>query len=199
MEKFTLLTSAALPIACANVNTDLILPARYLQKPRSAPFGDYLFHDLRRLPDGSHDPAFTLNQAPYRGAKIAVGLRNFACGSSREHAVWALYDHGLRCVIAPSFSDIFYSNALKNGLLPVVLDEARVHTIIAALLAAPGAQMTVNLAARTVTGPDGQQDSFEIAGFSQQCLLNGQDELDYTLSLEARVADYERSLPAMTA
>lgn len=196
MEKFTLLTSAALPIARANVNTDLILPARYLQKPRSAPFGDYLFHDLRRLPDGTDDPAFTLNQAPYRSAKIAVGLRNFACGSSREHAVWALYDHGFRCVIAPSFSDIFYSNALKNGLLPVVLGEARVHALVSALLAAPGAQMTVDLAARTVTGSDGKQDAFDIASFSQQCLLNGQDELDYTLSLEARVADYESGLAA---
>jgi 3-isopropylmalate/(R)-2-methylmalate dehydratase small subunit len=196
MEKFTALTTAAVPIARANVNTDLILPARYLQKPRSAPFGDYLFHDLRRLPDGSFDPAFALNQAPYQGAKIMAGLRNFACGSSREHAVWALFDHGFRCVIAPSFSDIFYSNSLKNGLLPVVLDEARVNTIVAALQAAPGTAMTVNLDACTVTGPDGETDSFEIAGFARQCLLQGQDEIDYTRSLEARIAEYERALAA---
>jgi len=196
MEKFSRLTSVALPLARANVNTDLILPARYLQKPRSAPFGDYLFHDLRRLPDGADDPAFALNQAVYRDAKIMVGLRNFACGSSREHAVWALFDHGFRCVIAPSFSDIFYSNALKNGLLPVVLDELRVVGLLGMLERQAGASMTVDLDACTVTAPDGSQSSYEIAGFARQCLLSGQDEIDYTLSLDAHIVEFERALPA---
>ncbi len=132
MEPFVRLDAVALPIARPNVDTDQIVPARYLQKPRSDNFGDYLFRDVRE------DPAFVFNREAYRGARIVVAERNFACGSSREHAVWALYDHGFRAAIAPSFGDIFASNALKNGFLPIVLPAATVAQLLAQLDSAPG-------------------------------------------------------------
>ena len=193
MEAFTTLNAAALPIATHNLDTDRIVPARFLQKPRAAPFGDFLFQDWRRGADGQPDPNFAFNQAPYRAARIIVAARNFGCGSSREHAVWALFDAGFRCVIAPSFGDIFRSNAMKNGLLPVQLPEAEVERLLAALQAAPGARITVDLAAQQVTAPDGSTHRFEMEPFAKQCLLEGMDELGYTLTLASQVAAFERS------
>jgi 3-isopropylmalate/(R)-2-methylmalate dehydratase small subunit len=199
MKPFERLHAVALPVAQPNLDTDQIVPARFLQKPRADDFGRYLFRDLRYRRDGAEDPAFLLNQPAYRDARIVVAERNFACGSSREHAVWALYDYGIRAVIAPSFGDIFHSNALKNGLLPIVLPAAVVGEAIAALLARPGSLIDVDLAAQTVTCPDRRVHGFAVDPFSRHCLLHGLDELDYTLSQLDRIADFERRYEAALA
>ena len=191
MKPFQQLDAVALPIERANTDTDQIVPARYLQKPRSDDFGAYLFRDLRFRKDGSEEPAFILNRDAYRSCQIVVAARNFGCGSSREHAVWALYDYGIRAVIAPSFGDIFYSNALKNGLLPVVLPETT--TLLQALAAKPGSHVKVDLETQTVTVAGGTQYGFAIDSFSKHCLLNGVDELDYTLSQMTRIIAFERN------
>jgi 3-isopropylmalate/(R)-2-methylmalate dehydratase small subunit len=196
MKPFLPLYAVALPIARSNVDTDQIIPARYLQKPRADDFGRYLFRDLRYRQDGSEDPGFLLNHPAYRGARVVVAERNFGCGSSREHAVWALYDYGIRAVIAPSFGDIFHTNALKNGLLPIALPVAVVGDALAMLLAEPGTAVGVDLEARTVTFCDGSVHDFAIDGFSRHCLLRGLDELDYTLSQVDRIAEFERRYDA---
>jgi 3-isopropylmalate/(R)-2-methylmalate dehydratase small subunit len=196
MKAFECVRAVVLPITQSNLDTDQILPARYLQKPRADDFGRYLFRDLRYRKDGSEDPAFLLNQPAYRDARIVIGERNFGCGSSREHAVWALYDYGIRAVIAPSFGDIFHSNALKNGLLPIVLPAPVVNEAIAASLAKPGTTVEVDLEAQTVTTPDGRKHEFAIDAFSRHCLLQGLDELDYTLSQVEHIAEFERRYEA---
>jgi len=185
MEPFTHLSAVALPLARANVDTDQIVPARYLQKPRSDNFGDYLFRDVRE------DPAFVFNRDAYRGARIVVAERNFGCGSSREHAVWALYDHGFRAAIAPSFGDIFASNALKNGFLPIVLPEATVTQLLEQLDARAGARIVVDLPAQVVRAPDGVEHAFEIDAFAKHCLIEGLDEISYTLTLLPEIEAYE--------
>src|SRR5690606_13995996 len=145
MEPFPHLDAAMLPVARANVDTDQVVPARYLQKPRSDDFGQFLFRDLRFDKEGRENPEFVLNQQAYRRARIVVAQENFGCGSSREHAVWALHDYGFRAVIAPSFGDIFFSNALKNGLLPVVLPAQAVARLLEMARARPGACAIVDL------------------------------------------------------
>ena len=192
MKPFEALDSIAVPIQQANVDTDQILPARYLQKPRSDDFGAYLFRDLRARRPGSNEPPFVIDQEPYRDGRILVARRNFGCGSSREHAVWALYDHGFRAVIAPSFGDIFASNALKNGLLPIVLPEAVVSGLLETLQNQPGSRVKVDLVGQTVVGPDGARHDFAIDPFSKHCLLNGLDELDYTLREMQHIVAFER-------
>lgn len=192
MKPFESLDSVAVPILQANLDTDQILPARYLQKPRSDDFGQYLFRDLRLRKDGAEVPDFVLNRPPYRHGRIMVGRRNFGCGSSREHAVWALYDYGVRAVIAPSFGDIFFSNALKNGLLPIRLPVETVDTLLDQIAAEQGAQVKVDLAAQTVVAPDGTTHPFAIDPFAKHCLINGIDELDYTLSQMQRIVEFER-------
>jgi len=196
LQPFQSLDAVAVPIAQPNLDTDQIIPARYLQKPRSNNFGEYLFRDLRFRGDGSEEPAFVLNQPAYRHARIVVAERNFGCGSSREHAVWALYDYGVRAVIAPSFGDIFSSNALKNGLLPIVLPGPVVAAMLGAVLMAPGSRIKVDLVAQIVMAPDGTEHSFDIAPFARHCLLNGLDELDYTLSLLDQIAEFEQRFDA---
>jgi 3-isopropylmalate/(R)-2-methylmalate dehydratase small subunit len=192
MEPFARLEAVAVPIPRANVDTDQILPARYLQKPRANDFGQFLFRDLRFRADGSDEPGFVLNQAAFRFARIVVAERNFGCGSSREHAVWALYDYGIRAVIAPSFGDIFFSNALKNGLLPIVLGGAVVARMIDVLQARPGSRIGVDLEGQTVIDPDGVSHRFDIAPFPKHCLLNGLDELAYTLSQSTHIDAFEQ-------
>jgi len=198
MKPFERLHSIALPIAQANFDTDQILPARYLQKTRANNFGEFLFRDLRYAKEGSQVAGFVLNNPAYRGAQIVVAERNFACGSSREHAVWALCDYGFRAVIAPSFGDIFFSNALKNGLLPIALPDAAVATLLDAAQAVPGCRIIVDLQTQTVTAPGGRHHGFAIDPFSKHCLLNGLDELDYTLSQESQIADFERRYDSAT-
>ncbi|MGC3983637.1 MAG: 3-isopropylmalate dehydratase small subunit [Pseudorhodoferax sp.] len=192
MEAFTQLDAVAAPLVRSNVDTDQIVPALYLQKPRSDNFGNYLFHDVRHDAEGRRRSDFPLNDPVFEQARILVAGRNFGCGSSREHAVWALYDGGFRAVIAPSFGDIFHSNALKNGLLPVRLPEDVVQAIQAALLAAPGGRMRVDLQAQTVAWPGGGVERFSIDPFPRLCLLQGLDEIDYTLTQRQRIEDFER-------
>ena len=193
MEAFTRLNAVAVPLDRANVDTDQIVPALYLQKPRSDNFGDYLFHDVRRDADGARRPEFVLNETAYAQARILVAGPNFGCGSSREHAVWALHDGGFRAVIAPSFGDIFNTNALKNGLLPVRLPAPVVQRLLAELQAAPGAHMQVDLRAQTVTGPAGDVQLFEIDPFPRHCLLEGLDEIDYTLTQRGAIDAFEQA------
>lgn len=196
MEAYEKFEAVALPLEQANVDTDQILPARYLQKPRSAPFGEFLFRDLRFLKDGSENPRFVLNQDAYRGARVIVAGSNFACGSSREHAVWALYDYGFRAAIAPSFGDIFFSNALKNGFLPIVLPAEVVAGLIRQAQDRPGATLGIDLEAQTVSAPDGGVHRFAVDPFAKHCLLNGLDEIDYTLSQIDHITAFERALGA---
>jgi 3-isopropylmalate/(R)-2-methylmalate dehydratase small subunit len=177
MQAFKKLEDLALPIARANVDTDQIVPARYLKKPRTDNFGEYLFRDLRHV----------LDEKSYAGARIVVAGRNFACGSSREQAVWALYDYGFRAAIAPSFGDIFASNALKNGFLPICLSESTVGELLEKAKAKE--KIAIDLEAQTVNG----KHRFEIAPFAKKCLLEGLDEIDFTLSQAERIAQFEKS------
>jgi 3-isopropylmalate/(R)-2-methylmalate dehydratase small subunit len=192
MIAFTTLDAIAVPIAQPNLDTDQIIPGRFLSRARgSAGLGECLFRDLRFTRDGAEVAEFILNQPPYRAAQIALGERNFGCGSSRENAVWALYDYGIRSVIAPSFGDIFYNNSLKNGLLAVRLAAETVAGLMRQVQDAPGARIGVDLAAQTVRAPDGSVYKFEIDPFSKHCLLNGIDELDYTLTQADQITAFE--------
>jgi len=192
MRRFTEITSVAAPFARANIDTDQIIPARYLQKPRDGGLGRYLFHDLRFGPDGVPDPAFVLNRPAYREASILVAAENFGCGSSRENAVWALQDYGIRAAIAPSFGDIFRNNSLKNGFLPVVLPGEVVDGLLAYLRERPGETVAIDLAEERATLPDGSAHRFAIDPFARHCLLNGVDELAFTLSQIEAVEAFER-------
>jgi 3-isopropylmalate/(R)-2-methylmalate dehydratase small subunit len=191
MIPFERIEAVAVPLALSNIDTDQIIPARFLQKPRKDGYADFLFRDLRYDGSGAPKPAFVLNKPASASARILVAGRNFGCGSSREGAVYALWDYGFRTVIAPSFGDIFYNNALKNGFLPVVLPQSEIDELLALLANAPGAKLKVDLAAQSVTSPAGTVRRFEIDPFIKQCLLRGVDELDYTLSLGNEIAAFE--------
>jgi 3-isopropylmalate/(R)-2-methylmalate dehydratase small subunit len=188
---FTSLDAVALPIAQPNFDTDQIIPARFLSRDRDLGLGECLFRDLRFTPDGAERPDFVINQPAFRPAKIVVGERNFACGSSRENAVWALADYGFRAAIAPSFGDIFKTNCIKNGVLPVVLPAATVASLIRQLQDSPGAQVQVDLPSQTVVLPDGSLHGFDIDPFAKHCLLNGVDEIAFTLDHEDQIAAFE--------
>lgn len=185
MEPFTRLEAVAAPLDIANVDTDRIIPARFLRLPRSAGYHNYLFHDLREA------GGFVLDDPAYRSAKILVAAENFGCGSSREGAVWALAGAGLRAWIAPSFGDIFFENSFKNGALPVILPAPRVRQIRQLLAARPGSKLVIDLAAQTVALPEGSLEHFEVDPFRKECLLKGWDEIDLTLQHEAAIAAYE--------
>jgi 3-isopropylmalate/(R)-2-methylmalate dehydratase small subunit len=180
VEPFTRLTSVAAPLDQPNLDTDQIAPVRFLRRPREAGYADVLFRDLMERPD------FILNRAEYRGARILVADRNFGGGSSREQAVWALCDYGIRCVIAPSFGDIFFNNCFRNGLLPVELPEPAVR----ALAAADAAPITVDLAAERVTAPDGAAHPFSTPPLLRRMLLEGLDEIALTLAREKEIAAF---------
>jgi 3-isopropylmalate/(R)-2-methylmalate dehydratase small subunit len=192
MEAFTTLTAVAVPLDAPNVDTDRIIPARFLHKPRGPEFGRLLFHDVRYDADGRERPDFVLNQPAFRDARILVAAENFGCGSSREHAVWSLAAYGIRAVIAPSFGDIFFGNCFKVGVLPVVLPAATVTALRRQLHAMPGAPVTVDLPAQVVVGPDGARHPFEVDPFRREGLLRGQDEIALTLGHEAAIAAFER-------
>ena len=187
MNKFTRLTATACPLDIANLNTDQIIPARFLKRARASGFGEALLHDLRFDAQGRARPDFPLNRPAWRGARIIVGGRNFGCGSSREHAPWALVDYGIRAVVSTRIADIFRSNCLKNGLIPIVLDAAS-H---ARLLAAPGTEVAVDLESQTISLPGGGTASFPIDAFSRYCLMNGVDELGFLLSQDAAITGFE--------
>ncbi len=195
MEAFVRLDAVALPMPVPNVDTDQIIPARFLRKSRKDGFGQYLFHDLRFDDAGGEKPDFVLNQAPYQGARVLVADRNFGCGSSREHAVYALWDYGFRAVIAPSFGDIFCGNSFKNGFLPIVLPTG---DLLEQIRARPGAHVVVDLAQQQVIAPDGGSHRFEIDAFRKHCLLQGVDELGYTLGHRAEIDVFERERAGST-
>ena len=192
MEKFETLQGVVLPLDKVNIDTDQILPARYLQKPRANNFGDYLFKDVRHDGNGLLRPEFVMNQAAYVGAQIMLANDNFGCGSSREHAVWAIYDRGFRAVIAPSFGDIFFNNALKNGLLPIRLAKSEVMRLFSIAQQNPLTQVVIDLVAQTVVASPDFCVCFEIDNFSKRFFLEGIDELGYTLSLLPQIEAFER-------
>ena len=190
MEPFTTLTAVAVPLDLANVDTDQIIPARFLGRPRPEQVAA-LFHDLRFDVDGAPRPSFPLNRPEYAAARILVADRNFGCGSSRENAVTTMIDNGLRAFVAPSFGDIFFSNCFQNGALPVRLPAERVAALRDALRASPGATITIDLQAQTVRGPDDLTDRFDIDPFRKDCLLRGVDAISLTLGHEAQIARHE--------
>ena len=194
MVKFTTLTSRAVPLPLDNVDTDQIIPARFLKATDKAGMGEALFADWRYKADGTPRQDFILNDPKQRGAQILLAGDNFGCGSSREHAPWALTGFGFRAVISTSFADIFKNNALKNGLLPVVVS-AEIHQDLFDMLAElPAAELTIDLAEQSLALPNGQKVSFPVDEFARTCLLNGVDELGYILSFEKEIAAYERQL-----
>lgn len=194
MDKFTTLKGVAAPLNMINVDTDMIIPKNYLKTIKRTGLGKHLFAEMRYDEAGREKPDFVLNKGPFRGASILVSGINFGCGSSREHASWALLDFGIRCVIAPSFADIFFNNTFKNGILSLRLPEARVNELMRFLLELPGAEITVDLPAQTVTGPDGKVDTFEIDPFLKHCMVNGLDEIGLTLEKSAAIAAYETGI-----
>ena len=202
MQPFTTLTAAAVPMDLPNIDTDRVIPARFLLKPREAGYQQFFFHDVRFNADGSENGDFILNQAPFRQAKILVTAENFGCGSSREGAVWALMDHGIRCVIGPSFGDIFFENCFKNGVLALVVPATAAAAIRRQLQERPGAAISVDLERQTMTAPDGTLHRFEVDPFRKQALLRGQDEIaltmEYAKAVEAHESRRAAEMPWLT-
>jgi 3-isopropylmalate/(R)-2-methylmalate dehydratase small subunit len=191
MEKFTTLTGIAAPLPMINVDTDKVLPAVYLKTIKRTGLGKVLFDEIRYRADGSENPDFVLNQASYRNAKILIAGDNFGCGSSREHAPWALLDFGVSCVIAPSFADIFYNNCFKNGLLPITLPQQTVDLLMADVKKGANAVLTIDLEDQTISRPDGEKVHFDIDPFRKHCLLNGLDDIALTQQKTAVIQAYE--------
>ncbi|NDY92392.1 3-isopropylmalate dehydratase small subunit [Ideonella livida] len=191
MEKFTTIQGYAAPMPIPNINTDMITPKYMLKWVTKTGLSWGLFREYRILDDGSENPDFVLNQAPWREAKLIVALENFGCGSSREHAPWALYDFGIRSIIAPSFADIFYNNCFKNGLLPVILTDDEVGQVMQEAKA--GRQVTVDLPSQRVSLEDGRQFAFEVTEFRKYCLLNGLDDIGITLEQATKISEFERT------
>ncbi|MCG5501664.1 3-isopropylmalate dehydratase small subunit [Ectothiorhodospira lacustris] len=200
MEKFETLNALVCPLDRSNVDTDAIIPKQYLKSVKRTGFGPNLFDDWRYLDPGEPgmdhgrrkiNPDFVLNQSRYEGAQILLARKNFGCGSSREHAVWALTNYGFRVVIAPSFADIFFNNSFKNGLLPLILDEAIVDQLFREAEATPGYTLTVDLHAQTVVTPSGESFPFQVDPFRRHCLLNGLDDIGLTLQHGEDIRAYE--------
>jgi len=192
MEAFTSLVAIAAPYFAANIDTDKLIPHRYLRKPLSAGYRNFLFYDERFTPEGREKPAFVLNREPFRRAKILLAGENFGCGSTREGAVYSLMDFGIRAVIAPSFGDIFFSNCLQNGLLPAVLPEAVVAKAARDLEASPGATVAIDLQAQSVKMPDGAVHRFDIEPSRKIRLLKGQDDIGVTLEHADQIEQFEK-------
>ncbi len=185
-------TGVVFPLDRANVDTDQIIPKQFLKRIERTGFGQFLFYDWRYLPDGSENPDFELNHRPYRGASILLARRNFGCGSSREHAPWALEQFGFRVLIAPSFADIFYNNCFKNGMLPIRLDEATVEELFRRCRAHIGYQLMVDLQQCSISDDYGLRLTFEVDQFRRHCLLSGLDDVALTLQHEQLIEAYER-------
>jgi 3-isopropylmalate/(R)-2-methylmalate dehydratase small subunit len=198
MQPFTTLTGVAAPLPLANVDTDKIIPARFLKTIARTGLGKNLFDTLRYDADGHERPDFVLNREPYRRAEILVAHENFGCGSSREHAPWALLDFGIRCVIAPSFADIFYNNTFKNGILPVVLPREQCDALMEDARLGGNARVTVDLARQVVIRPNGEEFSFAVDPFRKHLLLNGLDDIGQTMQRAAGINAYEARRPAWT-
>jgi 3-isopropylmalate/(R)-2-methylmalate dehydratase small subunit len=196
MNPFRIHTGSVAVLDRQNVDTDQIIPKQFLKRVERSGFGQFLFYDWRFRPDGEANSDFPLNQPRYHGASILIAGRNFGCGSSREHAPWALADYGFRAIIAPSFADIFANNCMKNGMLPVTLDEARVGELIKRANEIEGYQATVDLEKKVVRDNQGFSETFEIGDFQRFCLLEGLDDIGLTLRHESEITAFERQRAA---
>ena len=196
MRSFTTLTGVAAPLPILNVDTDMIIPKDYLKTIKRTGLGKGLFAEMRYRDDGSPNPDFVLNRPAYRGAKILVAGDNFGCGSSREHAPWALLDFGITCVISTSFADIFYNNCFKNGILPVVVSRPDLDKLMDDAGRGANATLSIDLAAQEIRGPDGGVVRFEIDAFKKHCLLNGLDDIGLTLAKADRIRTFEAKAAA---
>jgi 3-isopropylmalate/(R)-2-methylmalate dehydratase small subunit len=194
MDKFDKLTGVAAPLPQINVDTDMIIPKQFLKTIKRTGLGKNLFDEMRYAPDGTENPDFVLNKPAYRNAQILVAGDNFGCGSSREHAPWALLDFGIRCVIAPSFADIFFNNCAKNGILAIALPQEQVDLLMDDASRGANAVLTVDLEAQTITGPDGGTIHFEIDAHRKRCLLEGLDDIGLSLEKGGSIDAYERKL-----
>lgn len=193
MEKFVTLTGKAAPLRMINVDTDIIIPKQFLKTIKRAGLGVHAFNDIRYNEDGSEKADFVLNQSAYRGAPILITGENFGCGSSREHAPWAILDMGIRCVIAESFADIFYNNSFKNGILPITLPKDQVETLMKEAEENPGAPIEIDLEKQTVTRGNKFSFPFEIDPFRKHCLLNGLDDIGLTEVKAAQIKNFENN------
>jgi 3-isopropylmalate/(R)-2-methylmalate dehydratase small subunit len=194
MDKFTTLTGIAAPLPMVNIDTDMIIPKQYLKTIKRTGLGQFLFDEMRRDSSGKENPDFVLNREPYTKAEILVAGDNFGCGSSREHAPWALLDFGIRAVIAPSFADIFYNNCFKNGILPIKLPQEIVDQLTEDAKLGGNARITVDLEKQEITRPNGEKIAFEVDAFRKHCLLNGLDDIGLTLQKDQKIAGYEEKL-----
>lgn len=196
MDRFTTLTAIAAPLNVDNIDTDKIIPARFLKTIKRTGLGKNLFADMRYKDDGSEKPDFILNQPPYRQAEILVAGDNFGCGSSREHAPWALKDFGIRCVIASSFADIFFNNSFKNGLLPIILPPDVCAKLREDATMGANARLTIDLERQVVVRPNGEEIPFNVDPFRRHCLINGLDDIGLTLEHKDAIATYEANMPS---
>ena len=194
MQKFTQLTGVAAPLPMINVDTDMIIPKQFLKTIKRTGLGQHLFDEMRFTENGEEIADFVLNRPAYREAKILVAGENFGCGSSREHAPWALLDFGFRCVIAPSFADIFYNNCFKNGILPITLPQSKVDKLMDDAERGANATLTVDLEAQEIRGPDGGVIAFDIDPFRKQCLIEGLDDIGLTLKKKPEIDRFEEKL-----
>jgi 3-isopropylmalate/(R)-2-methylmalate dehydratase small subunit len=192
MQKFDVLTGVAAPLNIINIDTDMIIPKQFLKTIKRTGLGKSLFYEMRFTQDGQELPEFVLNQKAYRNAQILVAGDNFGCGSSREHAPWALLDFGIRCVISTSFADIFYNNSFKNGILPIVVTPEQLKLLMDDAERGSNATMTVDLVSQEIRGPDGGVIKFEIDPFRKHCLLNGLDDIGLTLEKADSIAAFEK-------
>ncbi|MBF9032961.1 3-isopropylmalate dehydratase small subunit [Rhodobacterales bacterium HKCCE2091] len=191
MDKFTTLTGVAAPMPLVNIDTDMIIPKQFLKTIKRTGLGKNLFDEMRYLDDGSENPDFVLNKPAYRDAQIIVAGDNFGCGSSREHAPWALLDFGIRCVISTSFADIFFNNCFKNGILPIVLPQEEVDKLMDDAERGSNAVLTVDLGAQTIQGPDGGTIHFDVDPFRKHCLLNGLDDIGLSMEKAPAIEAFE--------
>jgi 3-isopropylmalate/(R)-2-methylmalate dehydratase small subunit len=196
MDKFTTLEGVAAPLKMINVDTDMIIPKQYLKTIKRTGLGKGLFSELRYKDDGSENPNFVLNKPAYRNAKILVADDNFGCGSSREHAPWALLDFGIRCVISTSFGDIFYNNCFKNGILPIRVTPEQLEKLFDDAERGANATLSIDLPKQEIRGPDGGMIKFEVDAFRKHCLLNGLDDIGLTLQKKPAIETYESKLKA---
>jgi len=196
MDKFTTLTGVAAPMPMINIDTDMIIPKQFLKTIKRSGLGVNLFDEMRYDDDGNEIPGFVLNQPAYRNAEIIVAGDNFGCGSSREHAPWAIKDFGISCVIAPGFADIFFNNCFKNGILPIALPQETVDILMKDAEKGANARMTVDLEAQTITTSDGEVIQFEVDAFKKHCLLNGLDDIGLTMERVSAIDAFEANLNA---
>ena len=192
MEKFTTLTAVAAPLPLVNVDTDMIIPKQFLKTIQRSGLGKALFDEMRRTPDGKDVPDFVLNKPAYKDAKILVAGANFGCGSSREHAPWALLDYGFRCIVAPSFADIFYGNCFKNGILPIVLPQSEIDKLLDDAGRGANAVLSIDLEKQEIRGPDGGVVKFDIDAFRKHCLIEGLDDIGLTMVKADKISSFEK-------